>query len=93
MKVVILAGGLGIISEYTKLVPKPMIKIAGKPLIYHIMRNYAKYGFKTFIIAAGYKGNIIKKFLEKKSKIGMYQLLKQKNNDWWKVKKIKKIYR
>ena len=69
MNVVILAGGLGTrISEYTKLVPKPMIKIAGKPMIYHIMKNYAKYGFKSFIIASGYKGNIIKKFFRKKIK-------------------------
>ena len=67
MKVVILAGGLGTrISEYTKFIPKPMINFKGKPLIYHIMKNYAKYGFKEFIIAAGYKGHIIKKFFKRK---------------------------
>ena len=67
MKVVILAGGLGTrISEYTKLIPKPMINVNGKPLIYHIMKNYAKYGFKNFIIASGYKGHIIKNFFKKK---------------------------
>lgn len=67
MKVIILAGGLGTrISEYTKFIPKPMIKVAGKPLIYHIMKNYAKYGLNDFIIAAGYKSNIIKNFFKKK---------------------------
>ena len=67
MKVVILAGGLGTrMSEYTKFIPKPMISLNGKPLIYHIMQNYAKYGFKKFIIASGYKGHIIKNFFKKK---------------------------
>ena len=52
MKVVILAGGLGTrLSEYTKTIPKPMVKIANKPIIYHIMKLYAKYGFKDFLIA------------------------------------------
>ena len=66
MKVVILAGGLGTrLSEYTKTIPKPMVKIKGKPLIYYVMKSYAKYGFKDFIIALGYKGNIIKKYFKK----------------------------
>ena len=68
MKVVILAGGLGSrISEYTKTIPKPMILINGKPLIYYIMKHYAKYGFKEFYIALGYKGEIIKKYFNKNS--------------------------
>ena len=68
MKVVILAGGLGSrLSEYTKTIPKPMIKINGKPLIYYIMKHYAKYGFKEFYIALGYKGEIIKKYFNKNS--------------------------
>ena len=47
MKVVILAGGFGTrLSEYTKTIPKPMVQIKGKPLIYHIMKRYAQYGFK-----------------------------------------------
>ena len=63
MKVVILAGGFGTrLSEYTKDIPKPMVKIAGKPMIFHIMSCYAKYGFKNFYIALGYKGKIIKKY-------------------------------
>jgi len=67
MKVVILAGGLGTrISEYTKIIPKPMIKVCKKPLIYYIMKHYANYGFKDFYIALGYKGHIIKKYFEKK---------------------------
>ncbi len=67
MKVVILAGGLGTrISEYTKTIPKPMIKVGGKPIIYHIMKWYAKHGFKDFYIALGYKGKIIKKYFGKK---------------------------
>lgn len=66
MKVVILAGGLGTrISEYTKIIPKPMIKICNKPIIYFIMKHYANYGFKDFYIALGYKGHVIKKYFEK----------------------------
>ena len=68
MKVVILAGGLGTrISEYTKIIPKPMIKVNKKPIIYYIMKHYANYGFKDFYIALGYKGHIIKKYFEKKN--------------------------
>ena len=67
MKVVILAGGKGTrISEYTKLIPKPMIKIKKYPLIFHIMKIYAKQGFKDFIIATGYKSEVIEKFFKKK---------------------------
>lgn len=67
MKVILLAGGLGTrLSEYTRTVPKPMIKISGKPLLLHIMKQYAKYGYKDFYIALGYKGEVIKKFFNKK---------------------------
>jgi glucose-1-phosphate cytidylyltransferase len=69
MKVVILAGGLGTrISEYTKTIPKPMIKIGKKPMILHIMEHFSKFGFKEFYIAAGYKSNVIKKFFKNKFK-------------------------
>ena len=68
MKVVILAGGLGArLSEYTHSIPKPMIKIKGKPIIYYIMKHYSKFGFKEFFIALGYKGEIIKKYFKKNS--------------------------
>ncbi len=67
MKVVILAGGKGTrISEYTKSIPKPMIEVGKKPLIVHIMQHYAKFGFKDFIVAAGYKQEIIKKYFKNK---------------------------
>ena len=67
MKVVILAGGFGTrLSEYTQTIPKPMINIRGKPMLLHIMKLYAKHGFKNFYIALGYKGEMIKKFFNKK---------------------------
>ena len=67
MKVVILAGGLGTrISEYTKFIPKPMIKIAGLPILMHIMNHYSKFGFNEFYIALGYKGNVIKNYFKNK---------------------------
>ena len=67
MKVVILAGGLGTrISEYTKTIPKPMIKICGKPIIHRIIDHYSRYGYNEFYIALGYKGNLIKDYFKKK---------------------------
>ena len=61
MKVVLLAGGLGTrISEETQLKPKPMIEIGGKPILWHIMKEYSYYGYNDFIICAGYKQHIIK---------------------------------
>ena len=69
MKIIILAGGLGTrLSELTKTIPKPMVLINGKPLIVRIMSHFAKYGFKNFYIATGYKSKIIKKYFEKKNK-------------------------
>ena len=65
MKVVILAGGFGTrISEYTKFIPKPMIKIKGLPILFHIMNHYSKFGFNEFYIAIGYKGNVIKNYFK-----------------------------
>ena len=64
MKVVILAGGLGTrFPEETDVKPKPMIEIGGRPILWHIMMHYAYYGFKHFIIALGYKGEVIKKYI------------------------------
>ena len=66
MKVVLLAGGLGTrLSEYTKTIPKPMVSIGGKPLLWHIMKLYARQGFKDFYIALGYRGAVIKKYFNK----------------------------
>ena len=61
MKVVILAGGFGTrLPEYTDTIPKPMIKIGEQPILEHIMNSYSKFDFKEFIIALGYKGELIK---------------------------------
>lgn len=61
MKVVLLAGGLGTrISEESQYKPKPMIEIGGKPILWHIMKEYSYYGFNEFIICAGYKQHVIK---------------------------------
>ena len=63
MKVVILAGGFGTrISEESYYRPKPMIEIGGKPILWHIMKEYSYYGFNDFIICCGYKQHIIKEF-------------------------------
>ena len=63
MKVIILSGGFGTrISEYTSLIPKPMIPINGKPIIEHIMEIYSKYGYEDFYIALGYKSEVIKEY-------------------------------
>lgn len=63
MKVVILAGGKGTrISEESRLRPKPMVEIGRKPILWHIMREYASYGFCEFIICCGYKGHMIKEY-------------------------------
>ena len=63
MKVVILAGGFGTrISEESHLKPKPMIEIGGKPILWHIMKEYSYYGFNDFIICCGYKQHVIKEW-------------------------------
>jgi glucose-1-phosphate cytidylyltransferase len=63
MKAVILAGGLGTrLSEETHSVPKPMVEIGGRPILWHIMKIYASHGINDFVICLGYKGHIIKEF-------------------------------
>jgi len=63
MKVIILAGGHGTrLAEETAIIPKPMVEIGGKPIIWHIMKFYATYGFNDFLLACGYKGEIIKEY-------------------------------
>jgi glucose-1-phosphate cytidylyltransferase len=62
-KVVILAGGRGTrISEETHAIPKPMVMVGGRPIIWHIMNHYARFGFDDFVIACGYKGYVIKEY-------------------------------
>jgi glucose-1-phosphate cytidylyltransferase len=70
MKVVILAGGLGTrISEYTDSIPKPMIKVGGEPLVWHIMNTYASFGHEDFYLALGYKAIVIKDYFANYKKL------------------------
>lgn len=64
MKVAILAGGLGTrLAEETEVRPKPMVEIGGQPILWHIMKHYAHYGYDEFVIALGYKGEYIKRWM------------------------------
>lgn len=73
MKVVILCGGLGTrLKEETEFRPKPMVYVGNKPILWHIMKIYAHYGFKDFVLALGYKGDMIKEYFQN------YELM---NND------------
>ena len=63
MKVIILAGGFGTrLSEYTESIPKPMVTVGGRPILWHIMRSYAHFGHKDFYLALGYKAEVIKEY-------------------------------
>jgi len=76
MKVVILAGGKGArISEYTRLMPKPMVPIGSKPILEHIIKYYMKFGFKEFIIASGYKYSIIKNYFKNKKNFAKIKVI------------------
>jgi glucose-1-phosphate cytidylyltransferase len=97
MKVIILCGGMGTrLREETEYKPKPMVEIGGKPILWHIMKHYAHYGFKDFILALGYKGNIIRDyflnyytynsdFTLKLSEEGKIVHLNNRNTEDWKV--------
>ena len=64
MKVVILCGGMGTrLREETEYKPKPMVEIGGKPILWHIMKLYAHYGFKDFVLCLGHKGKMIKEYI------------------------------
>ncbi|MBP7839730.1 MAG: glucose-1-phosphate cytidylyltransferase [Bacteroidales bacterium] len=63
MKVIILCGGMGTrLREETEYKPKPMVEIGGKPILWHIMKHYSHYGFKEFVLALGYKGDVIRNY-------------------------------
>ncbi len=63
MKVIILAGGFGTrLSEYTETIPKPMVRVGGRPILWHVMKRYAKYGYVDFHLALGYKAEVIKEY-------------------------------
>jgi glucose-1-phosphate cytidylyltransferase len=76
MKTIILCGGIGYrLKEETEFKPKPMVQIGDKPILWHIMKIYAHYGFNDFIIALGYKGNYIKQyFLNEKNMVHDFSL-------------------
>ena len=93
MEVVILAGGLGTrLSEYTDKIPKPMVPIGGKPILWHIMQRFAEYGHKDFIIALGYKSELIKDYFLRFAQLnsdfridlekGTIELINSSNTDW-----------
>ena len=68
MKVLILAGGLGTrLSEETDLIPKPLVKIGEKPILWHIMKHYSAFGYNEFVILLGYKGNMIEDYFSNQS--------------------------
>lgn len=80
MKVVILAGGMGTrLSEETVIKPKPMVEIGDKPILWHIMKWYADFGFQEFVICCGYKGHMIKEYFLN------YNSHTENNHENWKV--------
>jgi len=93
MKVILLAGGLGTrLSEETAARPKPMVEIGGRPLLWHLMTMYARHGYKEFVIACGYRGEMIKDYFRNLSMRtsdyivdladGSVEILKQSGLDW-----------
>lgn len=95
MLLVIFAGGLGTrISEETDYIPKPMIKIGQKPILWHIIKYYSIFGFSNFIICGGYKINIIKKYFEslKKSTSWNIKIINtgKNSNTGERLKRVKK---
>ena len=82
MKVFILSGGLGTrLAEYTKMIPKPMVKILGYPILIHIIKHYVKFGYLKFYIATGYKAYVIKKYFKNYKKEGKPFTYKILNKD------------
>jgi glucose-1-phosphate cytidylyltransferase len=94
--VVILCGGAGTrLSEYTEIRPKPLVEIGGKPILWHIMKHYSRYGFHEFYLALGYKGTLIKKYFldfyalnqdfSVSLKDGQVKTIKEKGTDHWEI--------
>jgi glucose-1-phosphate cytidylyltransferase len=93
MKVILLAGGFGTrLSEETATRPKPMVEIGGRPLLWHLMTLYARHGFKDFLVACGYRGEVIKEYVRNLSihtsdyvmdlADGSVEILKKSELDW-----------
>ncbi len=81
MKVIILAGGKGSrLTEYTSVVPKPMVKILNVPILIRIIKYYQKFGFKEFIVASGYKSKIIENYFTKKKSFNVKVVFTGKNS-------------
>ena len=94
MKVILLAGGFGTrLSEFTDTIPKPMVQIGGKPMLWHIMNLYARYNHKDFFVALGYKGEIIKKYFSEIPKKWNINLIDtgQKTMTGGRVKRLQKL--
>lgn len=94
MKVIILAGGLGTrLPEYTDAIPKPMVRIGNRPILWHIMNLYSRYNHKDFIIALGYKGDVIKKYFSQNSQDWNVNLVDtgQKTMTGGRLKRLEKL--
>ena len=94
MKVILLAGGFGTrLSEFTDTIPKPMVQIGDKPMLWHIMNLYARYNHKDFFVALGYKGEIIKKYFSEIPKKWNINLIDtgQKTMTGGRVKRLQKL--
>lgn len=82
MKIAILAGGLGTrLAEETEVKPKPMVEIGGKPILWHVMKHYAQYGYSDFAIALGYKGEYIKRWMKDLSSLHSNMTVKTGTGD------------
>ena len=94
MKVILLAGGFGTrLSEYTETIPKPMVQIGDKPILWHIMNLYAQYNHNDFFVATGYKNEVIKKYFSKIPKKWNVNLIDTGKNTMTggRVKRLQKV--